>query len=101
LNFYKALGIDFHEEQHGDGPVHWAADLNGIVMEIYPAKSAEEVDVTTRLGFDVNDAASVLNTLRLSDFKIISDLKQTKWGLRAIVRDSDGRTVELVQTAAR
>ena len=99
LAFYKMLGLDFHEEQHGSGPVHWAADLDGLVLEIYPAKSAEEVNVTTRLGFDVNDAASVLNTLQLSDVKIISDLKQTKWGLRAVVRDADGRSVELVQSA--
>lgn len=97
VTFYKMLGMKFQEEQHGSGPVHWAAELDGIVLEIYPAKSADEVDVTTRLGFVVKDAASVLNTLRLSDVEIISDLKQTKWGLRAIVRDSDGRTVELVQ----
>jgi hypothetical protein len=95
--FYKMLGMDFREEQHGSGPVHWDAELDGIVLEIYLAKSADEVDVTTRLGFVVKDADSVLNTLRLSDVKIISDLKQTKWGLRAVVRDSDGRSVELLQ----
>lgn len=98
VTFYKLLGVEFQEEQHGNGPVHWAAELDGIVLEIYPAKSADEVDVTTRLGFVVKDATSVLNTLRLSDVETISDLKQTKWGLRAVVRDSDGRTVELVQT---
>lgn len=97
VQFYKMLDMDFQEEQHGSGPVHWAADSDGVVLEIYPAKSVEEVDATTRLGFVVKDAASVLNTLRLSDIEIISDLKQTKWGLRAVVRDSDGRSVELVQ----
>ena len=101
MTFYKMLGMDFQEEQHGSGPVHWAADLDGIVLEIYPAKSADEVDAAIRLGFNVNDAASVLNTLRLSDVETISDLKQTKWGLRAVVRDSDGRSVELVERAAR
>ena len=95
--FYQMLGMSFQEEQHGSGPVHWAADVDGVVLEIYPAKSTDEVDATTRLGFNVNDAVFVLNTLRLSDVEIISDLKQTKWGLRAVVRDSDGRTVELVQ----
>ncbi len=85
----------------GSGPVHWAADLDGIVLEIYPAKSADEVDATTRLGFDIGDAASVLDALRLSNIEIVSDLKQTKWGLRAVVWDSDGRTVELVQRDSR
>jgi hypothetical protein len=37
----------------------------------------------------------------VSNVEIISDLKQTKWGLRAVVLDSDGRTVELVERAAR
>lgn len=101
MTFYKMLGMDFQEEQHGSGPVHWAADLDGIVLEIYPAKSADEVDATTRLGFNVNDAVSVLDALRLSNIEIVSDLKQTKWGLRAVVRDSDGRSVELVQRKNR
>ncbi len=98
LNFYQKLGMNFQQEQHGSGPVHWAADLDGIVLEIYPAKSANEVDAATQLGFDVNDAVSVLDALRLSNIEIVSDLKQTTWGLRAIVRDSDGRSVELVQS---
>ena len=67
MTFYKMLGMKFQEEKHGRGPVHWAADLDGVTPEIYPAKSAEEVDATTGLGFVVKDAASVLNTLRLSE----------------------------------
>lgn len=97
VSFYEMLGMTFRHEQHGSGPVHWAADVDGIVLEIYPVKSEEEVDTTTRLGFNVDDAASVLNTLRLSQVEIVSELKQTNWGLRAVVRDSDGRSVELVQ----
>lgn len=97
VSFYKILGLTFQQEQHGSGPVHWAADLDGIVLEIYPAKSADEVDTATRLGFNVKNASAILNSLRLSNVEIVSDLKQTKWELRAIVRDSDGRSVELVQ----
>lgn len=70
VTFYKTLGMTFQEEQHGSGPVHWAADLDGIVLEIYPAKSTDEVDATTRLGFDVNDAVSVLEALRLSNAEL-------------------------------
>lgn len=100
VSFYQMLGMTFQEEQHGSGPVHWAADINGIVLEIYPAKSKNEVDAGTRLGFNVHDAATVLNALRLSNVKIVSELKQTESGLRAVVRDSDGRSVELVQCDA-
>ena len=34
--FYQAIGLDFHEEQHGGGPLHLACELAGIVFEIYP-----------------------------------------------------------------
>jgi hypothetical protein len=37
--FYESLDIRFREEQHGRGPVHWAADLDGLVLEVYPAQS--------------------------------------------------------------
>lgn len=97
VEFYRALGADFQQEQHGTGPIHSAAELDGIVLEIYPAKSSEDVDRTTRLGFDVTDIAIVLDGLRSSGAEIVNDVKVTQWGLRAVVRDPDGRSVELVQ----
>ena len=95
--FYKALGLSFQEEQHGKGPIHWAAEFDSLVMEIYPAKSSDDVDGSTRLGFRVADVESILATLRDHEFEVMSDLKQTKWGLRAVVQDPEGRSVELVQ----
>lgn len=95
--FYKALGLRFQEEQHGNGPIHWAAEFDSLVMEIYPATSSNDVDGSTRLGFSVDDVKSALSTLRDHGVEVISDLKQTKWGLRAVVQDPDGRSVELVQ----
>lgn len=99
--FYEAIGLHFQGEQHGKGPVHWAAENDGVVVEIYPAESAGEVDRTTRLGFNVEDALSVVAKLREQDVEVVSDLKQTQWGLRAVVKDPDGRSVELVQTLER
>lgn len=97
VNFYELLGLRFQEEQHGKGPVHWAAQSVGLVMEIYPARSHDEVDRSTRLGFDVDDVQSVVDSLREHGLEIVNDLKQTQWGLRAVVKDPDGRLVELVQ----
>ena len=37
--FYQLLGIGFEQEQHGTGPVHWAAETGSVVLEIYPAQS--------------------------------------------------------------
>ncbi len=36
--FYEALGLAFVEEQHGDGPRHYACERNGCVLEIYPLR---------------------------------------------------------------
>ena len=30
------MGLSFKEEQHGDGPVHWASQVEDSVLEIYP-----------------------------------------------------------------
>lgn len=97
IGFYELLGLCFQEEQHGKGPVHWAAEFGGLVMEIYPAKLPNDVDRTTRLGFEVDEIESILASLRVQCVEVVNDLKQTQWGLRAVVKDPDGRSVELVQ----
>ncbi|MEX1028309.1 MAG: VOC family protein [Candidatus Paceibacterota bacterium] len=97
VRFYELLGLRFQEEQHGKGPVHWAAEVDGVVVEVYPAQSKGEVDRSTRLGFDLDDVESVVASLRDQGAEVVGDLKQTQWGLRAVVKDPDGRSVELVQ----
>lgn len=97
IAFYESLGMLFQKEQHGGGPLHWAAELGGLAMEVYPAKSAGDVGGTTRLGFVVDDVGLRLETLRSFGVEIASELKRSQWGLRAVVRDPDGRPVELVE----
>ena len=97
VKFYSLFGMQFQEERHGSGPIHWAASLAEMVLEVYPAKSADEVDSTTRLGFEVNDAVVVLERLRTAGFQVVKELSQGPWGTRAVVRDSDGRSVDIVQ----
>lgn len=66
-------------------------------MEIYSARSHDEVDRSNRRGFDVDDVQSVADSLREHGSEIVKDLKQTQWGLRAVFKDPDGRSVELIQ----
>ncbi len=50
--FYEALGLQFREEKHGNGPVHFSAGVGQTVFEVYPLPtSIEKVDATTRLSF--------------------------------------------------
>lgn len=95
--FYQLLGIGFEQEQHGTGPAHWAAEIGGLVLEVYPAKSAEEVCRSTRLGFEVDNIGSLVERLRSAGAVIVNDVKPSQWGLRVVARDPDGRSVELVQ----
>ncbi len=97
VQFYKLLGLPFQKEQHGNGPVHWTANLGGTILEIYPASSGKQVDGSTRLGFEVDGIMSKLDSLRSIGTEIISEPKKSEWGLPAVVKDPDGRSVELLQ----
>lgn len=97
-DFYRCVGVQFAEEQHGGGPRHFAAQLSDVVVEIYPANTPEDVDRTTRLGFSISDIHGAIRALETFGAEIVVQPKQTEWGLRAVVKDPDGRAVELYAT---
>ncbi len=97
--FYSVLSMEFTEHQHGTGPVHFGATVGEILFEVYPLPSEQlPVDITTRLGFTVENIGKVIQILKSKEVSIISEPKETPWGLRALVRDPDGRTIELYQS---
>jgi len=95
--FYAALGVAFATEQHGAGPIHVAGQIGDVVFEIYPLSGDGPADSTTRLGFTVDDLGGLLVRLQALGVPVISPPRRSDWGLRAVVRDPDGRAVELVQ----
>jgi lactoylglutathione lyase len=95
LDFYTALGIALTEESHGQGPLHLAARVGDLILELYPLPAdAGLADATTRLGFAVPDLDAVLAKLGAA---VVSGPAMTPWGRGAVARDPDGRKVELVQ----
>jgi len=98
VEFFKILGLKFAEEQHGSGPVHFAAEVGDVVFEVYPAKDREAV-ADVRLGFRVADLSATLAALRAAGAAIVAEPKLTTWGLRAVVADPDGRKIELTERA--
>ena len=46
-NFYEGLGIEFNEERHGQGPLHFSTQLGSAVLELYPASERFPVDHAT------------------------------------------------------
>jgi lactoylglutathione lyase len=83
VGFYRALGIAFSREQHGDGPIHYAGVVDGVVLELYPATMKRPTD-TTMLGFAVDSLD------RLPDANVLSRVPG-----RVVLEDPDARRVEL------
>lgn len=97
LTFYRTLGIELVEEQHGKGPLHYAGRLGETVFELYPVTDNDSVDAAIRLGFGVPKLVEMIEVLRSGGTLVVSEPKKTEWGTRAVVRDPDGRAVELYQ----
>ncbi|HEY1067915.1 MAG TPA: hypothetical protein VGE52_17460 [Pirellulales bacterium] len=105
--FYAALGIEFVEERHGRGPLHYAGRLGDVIFEVYPlpgesvladgaARPASPADAPSiRLGLIVDRLAETLALLRGLPGVVVGEPKTTEWGASVLVRDPDGRPVEL------
>ncbi len=39
--FYDSLGLQFQEEKHGKGPVHYSCSLGSTVLELYPVAEGD------------------------------------------------------------
>jgi len=100
VTFYEAMGLVFEKHRHGSGPEHYACEQDGFVLEVYPIPSKQQATIGTRLGFSVNDLTSLLNTLAQIEVKIVSTPKDSEWGRRAVVKDFDGHTVELIEATS-
>jgi|SRR5581483_1232741 len=98
LKFYETLGIKFVLERHNEGPIHYAGKLGDVVFEIYPMSVGDKPDSTTRLGFAVVNLKSIIELLPVET--VVRKPQETKWGMRAVVRDPDGRSVELYDNKA-
>ena len=94
--FYRLLGIDLIKDRHGNGPVHYCAELEGFVFEIYPSAHDDQKDLP-RLGFVVKDLDETLATLMQNNVRVLHPPASSEWGRRAIVKDFSGHTVELTQ----
>ena len=96
VSFYERLGMVFERHAHGKGPEHYAAEMSGFVFEIYPLKDGCAGTSQTRIGLNVDSVDQSLHLLEKLDVEIVSPAKDSQWGRRAVVRDLDGHTVELV-----
>src|SRR5690349_19429919 len=96
--FYERFGFAFAEHVHGSGPRHYAAEAPDFVLELYPAPSADYAD-QTGLGFAVPDLRGLHEGLCAGGLAP-GAVKDNPWGVSFVLRDPDGRRVEIQQAAA-
>lgn len=98
VQFYEKIGLEFDYHQHGNGPMHYSCRLGATVFELYPfLKGQKEADHSTRLGFEVENLDVLIEELRRMEIPIIQAPKSSEFGYFAVVKDLDGRKVELSQ----
>lgn len=97
-NFYQKLGILFQYHRHSKGPFHYAAELKGTIFEIYPLlKHQEKPDTSLRLGFEVDHLDELITFLEKNKVEILNAPAHSEYGYFAIIKDLDGRKIELKQ----
>ncbi|AEW02391.1 bleomycin resistance protein [Niastella koreensis] len=95
-NFYTLLGLTFEYHKHGKSPYHYSAPVGNTILEIYPlAKGQTEADKELRLGFALDDFDNTMTTLKERSVEFVSEPIQTDYGFMAIIKDPDGRRIEL------
>ena len=94
--FYESLGVEFVKERHGQGPSHYAGSMGSAVLELYPLpKDAPEPDKSLRLGFAVKHLGTIANELGSTGIRIGASERHSPV---VVIKDPDGRTVELSQS---
>jgi predicted enzyme related to lactoylglutathione lyase len=72
------------------------------MLEVYPLlEDGAATDATTRLGFAVASVVEVVQALQALGTPVVTEPQTTKWGFRGVVRDPDGRAIEIYQLSPR
>ncbi|HTX00872.1 MAG TPA: VOC family protein [Acidimicrobiales bacterium] len=104
IAFYRSVGVDFEEEDHGDGLIHAATDVGDIHVAVFPghgeaASPGWRAAGSTFVGFYVDSLEQTLGALRRLGAAFLVDHQVREWGCRVVVLDPDGRVVEINQRA--
>jgi predicted enzyme related to lactoylglutathione lyase len=95
-NFYALLGLAFEYHKHGKSRYHYSSTIGNIVLELYPlAKGQTEADKELRLGFSIDNFDYIIKLLKDKQTIFLSEPMQTEYGFMTIIKDPDGRKIEL------
>lgn len=98
--FYRAIGVPLEDEDHGEGPVHVAAELGGVHFALYPAptpgRASERSSAGSSLpGVYVESLNDALRGVQALGAPVITGHEVMPWGCRFVAEDPDGRAVEV------
>jgi lactoylglutathione lyase len=101
INWYGSIGVQIVKEKHEKTASTYAADLEGLMLEFLPlTEEMPAPEPNVRLGFVVDDLDKALVDLKSLGTVVINPPQSTSRGFRAVVRDPDGRSIELYKSAA-
>ena len=99
--FYEQIGMKFEYHQHRKGTWHYSTEIGETVFEIYPLmKNQEAADNSLRLGFTIDDLDRLIIKLKNRNVEIVKEPKKSEWSYFAIIKDLDGRKIELKKKPA-
>ncbi len=100
--FYEALGLPLEDEQHEEGPRHFACQVGGVHVALYGGPAGEApgkgAGGSSLVGFRVDEVDELFGRLTALGAEVIWAPCDAPWGRTAQVRDPDGRPVELFAT---
>jgi lactoylglutathione lyase len=99
VQFYQALGMRFSKERHGNGPEHYACEMDNAVFEIYPLVSESDNTRGTRLGFVVDSIANTFLEIERAFVHVNGKIVNSKNRKKAILEDPEGHKIELLERA--
>lgn len=100
IAWYGAIGIEIVKEKHEKTQSTYTADLEGLVLEFLPLSEEDAApEPNVRLGFVVDDLEQTLAALKSHSTVVINPPQSTSRGYRAVVRDPDGRSIELYRAS--
>ena len=101
--FYRAVGLALDDEDHGDGPVHYATDISGVHFALFEAgpgsgRAPQWRDTGSSFpGFYVASLDGTVATLTAQGATVLAAHEARDWGCRAVIEDPDGRPIEINQ----
>jgi lactoylglutathione lyase len=103
IGFYRAVGVDLEDEDHGDGLVHAATDLGDVHFAVLAAGDPSQGKPdwrsggSTFVGFYVESLDRTSESLKSLGSPVLIEHQVRPWGCRMVFDDPDGRAVEINQ----